>query len=583
MPEPKRIYGTLFRLMRPHWKWMAAGSFCGLIAVVSAVGLLSLAGWFISATAFAGLTIVGAQLFNFFMPSVGVRIFAILRTVARYAERIASHDATFRILSGLRSWFYERLEPLAPARLMAYRSGDLLNRIISDIDALDNLYLRVLSPSVIAAMVAVIVMIFIYFFDPMIAAVSFLFLLLAGFAGPVAAGRAGAAAGRDLSSKMADLRIRIVEGIQGMPELLVFGAHRSHLEALRHDNRQLVGIQRRMAHIRGLSTAWVTLLTGLAVLAALYLGSDLVNRGKLDGANLALICLAVLASFEAVLMLPAAYQYLGHTREAGRRLLEIVDAAPDVVFPHRSAKRPERFDVQFEGVHFRYHPQAPPAIDGIDLLIDQGRQVAIVGETGSGKSTLVNLLVRFWNPGRGRILLGGQDIQALSESDLRQCVSVVSQRAHMFNATIRDNLMLVRPEATETQLHDAMAVAGILDFVVGLADGLDTWVGESGRLLSGGQARRLAVARAVLYNAPLWVLDEPTEGLDAISERLLMEKLYDHTRGRTLLLITHRLVGLDRMDSILVLERGRIVEQGTHQELLSAETRYAAMHARIND
>jgi ATP-binding cassette subfamily C protein CydC len=338
-----------------------------------------------------------------------------------------------------------------------------------------------------------------------------------------------------------------------------------------------------MAHIRGLSTAWVTLLTGLAVLAALYLGSDLVNRGKLDGANLALICLAVMASFEAVLMLPAAYQYLGHTREAGRRLLEIVDAAPDVVFPHRSAKRPERFDVQFEGVHFRDHPQAPPAIDGIDLLIDQGRQVAIVGETGSGKSTLVNLLVRFWNPGRGRILLGGQDIQALSESDLRQCVSVVSQRAHMFNATIRDNLMLVRPEATETQLHDAMAVAGILDFVVGLADGLDTWVGESGRLLSGGQARRLAVARAVLYNAPLWVLDEPTEGLDAISERLLMEKLYDHCRGRTLLLITHRLVGLDRIDSILVLERGRIVEQGTHQELLSAETRYAAMHARIND
>jgi ATP-binding cassette subfamily C protein CydC len=561
---------------------MAAGAFCGLIAIVSAVGLLSLAGWFLSATAFAGLTLAGAKLFNFFMPSVGVRIFAILRTLARYAERIVSHDATFRILSGLRRWFYTHLEPLGPARLMTFRSGDLLNRITADIDALDNLYLRVLSPSLVAALMVVIVALFLNIFDTTVAASFCVFMVLAGCAGPIAAGRAGADAGKDLALKVADLRIRIVEGTQGLAELLVFHAEDYHLERLDHDNRKLIQVQQRMARIRGLSIAWVTLLAGLSVLTALYLGSELVNTGKLAGANLALICMAVLASYEAVLMLPAAFQYLGQTREAGRRLLEIVDAVPEVVFPQQSELKPGQFALEFEGVDFCYHPQAPPAVESINFKVEDGQQVAIVGETGSGKSTLVNLLVRFWNPRHGKISIGGRDISTLSEIDLRQSLAVVSQQAHLFNATIRDNLMLARPEATEDELCDALTVAGMLEFVEQLSDGLDTWVGESGRLLSGGQARRLAVARAVLYDAPIWILDEPTEGLDTITERKMMERLFDHTRGRTMLLITHRLVALDRMDRILVMERGRIVEQGTHKALLKGDTRYAAMLARIN-
>ena len=582
MSDNRHIYILFFRLLRPYWKWMAAGALCGLIAIVSAVGLLSLAGWFLSATAFAGLTVASAKLFNFFLPSVGVRIFAILRTLARYVERIVSHDATFRILSGLRRWFYTRLEPLGPARLMTFRSGDLLNRITADIDALDNLYLRVLSPSLVAALMVVIVALFLNIFDVSIALAFCVFMILAGCAGPIAAGRAGAGAGKDLALKMADLRIRIVEGTQGLAELLVFRAEDHHLERLDHDNRKLIQVQRQMARIRGLSIAWVTLLAGLSVMTALYLGSELVNSGKLAGANLALICLAVLASYEAVLMLPAAYQYLGQTREAGQRLLEIVDADPEVVFPQQSELRPERFALAFEGVDFCYHPQAPPAVESINFKVEDGQQVAIVGETGSGKSTLVNLLVRFWNPKHGKIFIGGRDIGTLSEIDLRQTMAVVAQQAHLFNATIRDNLMLARPEATEDELWDALAVAGMLEFVEQLSDGLDTWVGESGRLLSGGQARRLAVARAVLYDAPIWILDEPTEGLDTITERRMMERLFDHTRGRTMLLITHRLVALDRMDRILVMERGRIVEQGTHEALLKGDTRYAAMHARIN-
>lgn len=561
---------------------MAAGTFCGLLATLSAVGLLSLAGWFLSATAFAGLTVAGARVFNFFLPSIGVRMFAILRTVARYAERIVSHDATFRILASLRSWFYRHLEPLAPARLARYRSGDILSRIISDIDALDNLYLRVLSPSVVAALMALIILFFLWLFDPTIALCTVFFLLLAGVVVPMSAGRAGARAGEELALRTASLRTRMVDGIQGLPELLVFGAHRSHLDAVGHDIRKLVDIQRCMSHISGLSIAWVTLLAGVAVLMALYLGAGLVNRGELGGPSLALVGLAVLASFEAVLPLPAAYLFLGRTREAGRRLLEIVDTEPDIAFPDPSDRCVENFDLKFEQVSFRYLPEAPPAISEVDFIVPRGRRVAIVGETGSGKSTLVNLLVRFWNPDSGRILLGGEDICTLSEPVLRRSIAVVSQQAHMFNASIRDNLLLARPEAGEEELRDALAVAQLLDFVNDLPDGLDTWIGESGKLVSGGQARRLAVARAVLYDAPLWVLDEPTEGLDTITESDMMQAVHERTQGRTVLLITHRLVDLERMDTILVLERGRIVAQGTHEELLQSKQRYAAMHARIN-
>lgn len=582
MAEKKHELFSFFGLMRPHWKWMAAGTFCGLLAILSAVGLLSLAGWFLSATAFAGLTLAGARAFNFFLPSIGVRIFAILRTVARYAERIVSHDATFRILASLRCWFYRHLEPLAPARLVRYRSGDILSRIISDIDALDNLYLRVLSPSVVAALMALIILFFLWFFDPTIALCIFFFLLLAGVVAPVVAGRAGAGAGRELALRTASLRTRIVDGIQGLSELLVFGAHRSHLDTVGHDIRKLVDVQRHMSHIRGLSIAWVTLLAGVAVLTALYLGAGLVNRGELGGASLALIGLAVLASFEAVLPLPAAYQYLGRTREAGRRLLEIVDTEPDVTFPDQSVRSVENFELTFEQVSFRYLPGAPIAVSEVDFQVPCGRRVAIVGETGSGKSTLVNLLVRFWNPDSGRILLGGEDIRTLSEPDLRRAIAVVSQQAHMFNASIRDNLLLARPEAGEEELRDALVVAQLLDFVDDLPDGLDTWVGESGKLVSGGQARRLAVARAVLYDAPVWVLDEPTEGLDPITESDMMQAVHELTQGRTVLLITHRLVDLERMDTILVLERGRIVEQGTHEALLKGDTRYSALFSRIH-
>jgi ATP-binding cassette subfamily C protein CydC len=305
------------------------------------------------------------------------------------------------------------------------------------------------------------------------------------------------------------------------------------------------------------------------------------NRELLDGPTLALVMLAVMASFEALLPLPLAYQYLGQTREAGRRLLEIIDTDPPVLFTAHSVHPPQKISVAFEKVCFRYAEQSPWALKDVDFQVSTGRRVAVIGETGSGKSTLIHLLVRFWNPTSGRIRLGDHEIDNFSEPDLRRFISTVSQQPHMFNATLKDNLLMGCPDAGEDDLLSALKAVQLLEFVEGLPDGLNTWIGEAGQLLSGGQAKRVAVARAVLHNAPLWVLDEPTEGLDPITENEMMQALKQHTVGKTLLLITHRLADLVWMDQILMLDRGRIICRGSHAELLEKNERYAALHRRF--
>jgi ATP-binding cassette subfamily C protein CydC len=329
--------------------------------------------------------------------------------------------------------------------------------------------------------------------------------------------------------------------------------------------------------------ALITLISGLAVWTALYLAVELVMLDVLNGANLALITLAILASFEAVLPLPAAYQYLGRTREAGRRLLEIVDMQPQITYPDTAVTLCAQPGVTLENISFRYSENAAWALKDVNLQIPGGGRFAVIGETGSGKSTLVHLLVRFWNPVSGHIRLADEDIRNLSEAQLRRSISVVSQQPHMFNATLRENLQIARPAAGDDDLWAALESARLMAFVKSLPQGLDTWVGEAAKLLSGGQARRLALARAMLHDAPLWVLDEPTEGLDTITEKKLMQTVVRKTKDRTLLLITHRLVDLDWMDHIVMLEKGRVAAQGTHAQLLENNERYAALHMRITN
>jgi ATP-binding cassette subfamily C protein CydC len=582
------VKASILKELRPflaviprHLKGLALGSFAGLTAAAAAVGLMSLSGWFISAAAAAGLAPATAYLFNFFLPSIGVRIFAILRTVARYAERIVSHEATFRILEGLRVWFYRHIEPLAPAGLWRFRSGDILNRIVADIEALDNLYLRALAPAAVALLVSILVFFWIAVFDEWIAVTFWLLLAFAGIGVSAGAARAAEPAGGLIAASSALLRARMVEDLQGLAEVIAFGAAGRHQEGVRRSQAELMTGQRRMAHIRGMSAAAMHVLSGAAVLSALYLGCSRVSAGRMDGAVLALIALAVTAAFETVFALPAAYQFLGRTRAAGVRLLEVVETRPPVSFAGPSRSAPARFDVAYDDVSFRYHPDFPAVLKQVTISVPQGRRVAVVGESGAGKSTLANLLVRFFDPEAGAIRIGGIDIRSLSEPDLRHVAVLLSQQSHLFSDTIRGNLLLAKPDAGDAELRRALAAARLVDFVDHLPDGLDTWAGEAGQLLSAGQARRLAVARAILRDAPVWVLDEPTEGLDRITEAELVDSLLAVTAGRTVLWITHRLAGMERMDAVVVLDQGRVTAHGTHAELLAQNARYAAWCAEM--
>jgi len=576
-----RDLGPFLAVIPRHLARLALGVLGGLAAAAAGVGLMSLSGWFISAAAAAGLAPATAYLFNFFMPSIGVRIFAILRTAARYGERIVTHDATFRILANLRVGFYQRLEPLAPSGLWRFRSGDILNRIVTDIEALDNLYLRALAPAAVALLVSILVFFLLAAFDAGVAATVWFALVLAGSGVSAGAALAAESAGRLIALRSAELRSRAVEGLQGLAEIIVFGAAANYKEGVRCSQSALIAGQRRLAHIRGLSAAAMHVLSGATVMTALYLGCGLVSAGRLDGAALALIALAVTAAFETVFALPAAYQFLGRTRAAGRRLLEVVETAPPVSFTGPTRTLPERLEVAFDGVSFRYRPELPPALDQVSMVIPPGRRIAVVGESGAGKSTLAHVLVRFFDPEAGAVRIGGEDIRDLSETDLRRAVVVVSQQSHLFSATVRENLLLAKPDADEAELRSALAAARLADFVDSLPDGLDTWVGEAGKRISAGQARRLAVARAVLRSAPVWVLDEPTEGLDRITEAALVESLLVVTAGRTVLWITHRLASMDRMDGVVVMENGWVADRGTHAELLARNRRYAGWFARM--
>jgi ATP-binding cassette, subfamily C, bacterial CydC len=546
-----------------HWKAMALGSGLALMAAVAAIGLLALSGWFLAASALAGMQAATAQMFNFFYPSVGVRLLAIVRTGTRYGERIVSHDATFRILETLRTWSYRRIEPLAPARLSGLHSGDVLSRIITDIDTLDNLYLRVLSPTAVALLAALATVLFIGRFNRSIALVAAVALIIAGVGIPAMAQRLARTAARRLNDRTADLRTALVEGIDGLAALLSSGAERRYLSDLNARHHSLVHNQYQMSRITGLTAALLSLTAGLATAATLAIGVSAVASAALTGPRLAMLVLAVMALFDVVAMLPTAYQYLGQTRRAAARVLGMTAIQPAVSYPRSTQPAMDGgVDIDLRGVTFRYAGSRRPALENIDLHIPGGRHLAIMGDTGAGKSTLLYLLARFEDPCQGEIRLGRRPLTGFSEADLRRLICIIDQRAHIFSGTIRDNLVLARPRARDDDLWHALAVVQLDDFVRSLPHGLETWLGEAGRLLSGGQARRLAVARAVLSDTPVWVLDEPTEGLDRETADAMLKTLIDLGRDNTIIVVTHQREAARRMDEAIVLRDGRIAAAG---------------------
>ncbi len=566
------VLRRLLGFLRGAWGEVALSVLLGSLTIGSSIALMGTSAWLISAAA------LHPSVADLQMAIVGVRAFGIGRGVFRYLERLTSHSVTFRLLARLRTWFYTALEPLAPARLQSWHSGDLLNRIIGDVDTLQNFYVRVVSPPLVAVLVTLGSSWYLWHLAPRLGRILPLFLLAVGLAVPLVSRAAAAKPGRALIAGRAALRVALVDHVQGLADLLAFNraaAHRARAEAL---GRRYEAIQAKLAHQVGVQDGLNTLLTNLGMWSLLVAGIPLVEGGALDGRLLAAVALIGLSAFEAVTPLPQAAQMLSASLEAARRLFEVVDSPPMVSDPPQTAPAPAAREVKISlrGVRFTYPGASRPALDGLTLDIPVGKRIAIVGPSGAGKSTLANLLLRFWEYG-GEITLDGQPLRAYAQDDVRACFAVVPQNAYLFNDTVRANLLLARPDADEAALEEAVARAQLAAFIRELPQGLETPLGEGGARFSGGQRQRLAVARALLKDAPVLLLDEPTANLDPLTERALLETLFAVTERRTTLWITHRLVAMARMDEVIVLDGGRVIERGSHADLLAQGGLYAAL------
>ncbi len=540
-----KTFVRLLKLMAPFRWWVILAVLLSFATVGSSVGLMAMSSYLISKAA------VTTDLSDLTLAITGVRFFALSRAIFRYVERVVSHTATFRILTYLRTWFYTTIEPLAPARLQQVRSGDLLSRIMADIETLENFYIRVIVPPLAAALVTLFASLLLGSFNPILGLSVLIFLLLTGLVLPLITRYLSRQPAAQLISTRSELNATLVDGVQGIADLLSYGQtvrYMAHIQTLSQESNRA---QERLAFFRGLSGGLAALFTSLAGLTVLWLAIPLVTNGQIDGVFLALLPLTAIASFEAVQPLSKSLQVLESSQAAGKRLFEFSDAPLPVSDPLLRSPMPESASIEFIGVSFRYNPGEPLVLDNLSFSILQGQRLALIGPSGSGKTTILNLLLRFWEYSEGLIRLGANDLHNYHAEDVRNMMSVVSQHTHLFNSTIRDNLYLANPEATEEELHEACRLAQIDPFITGLPRGFDTHVGENGLLLSGGERQRLAIARAILKDAPILILDEATANLDADTERQLWASLEEVMSGRTTIIISHRTAVLPAVDKIV--------------------------------
>ena len=544
----------LLKLLAPFRWWIALAIALGFATIGSGVGLMAMSAYLISRAA------VVSSVAELSLAIAGVRLFALSRAALRYVERYLTHLTTFRILTRLRVWFYSALEPLAPARLQRYRSGDLLTRVVADIETLEDFYVRVVTPPIVAALVTALACAILGAFDVWLAVALLLFLALTGVALPLVTQWLGREPSDALIATRAELNARMVDQIQGAEDLLAFGQEETYQMRALELGDQLNQSQERLAVIRGLGVALGGLLASLAGLTILWLAIPLVTNGHIDGVYLALLPLTAIASFEAVQPLSLALQNLEASQAAARRLFELIDSEPVVAGNLTSSPHPNDYRLVARNLTFAYAEDEPPALEDISFSVPAGGCLAIIGPSGAGKSTIAQLLLRFWDYQQGEIVLGGHDLRSYDPDDALSLLSVIAQDTYIFNGTIRDNLLLAKGDASDEEIEAAARQAQLHAFIETLPQGYDTLVGENGARLSGGERQRIAIARAILKDAPIWLLDEPTAHLDATTAREIMETLRALTATRTTLILVHDLRGLDFAGHVLQLNAGRLRE-----------------------
>jgi ATP-binding cassette, subfamily C, bacterial CydC len=522
--------------------WLILGLLLSLAALAAGIGLMTVSGYTIGAGALAGALAAPVLL----------RYLGVARVVLRYIERLVTHGAMFRALADLRVWFFHRLARTAAGGLGFRHAGDALSRLVGDIEALDGLYLRIILPLAGAMLLLPALLLLIGHTAPLLAVEVGLLFTLAAFLLPWLAARASAASGSTLAADSGALRIAALDALTGLREVRAFAAEGRMLASVQAKEAALLSAQRSLARRTSLMGATSFLCAQAALLAVL------IASGASAAAAITALFL-ILAAFEAIGGLTRAGAIAGHASAAAQRVLEAADAPIPVPDPIDPASMPTGNALRFEGVTFRWSPDRPPVFDGLTLDIPAGARVALLGPSGVGKSTLAALALKVVAPRSGSIKLGGADIATLPAASIRSRIAWLGQMTHLFDDTIRGNLKLAAPDADDATLWEALDAAKIGDMVRDLPGGLDAWVGEEGRNLSGGQGRRLALARALLSPAPVLILDEPCAGLDAETERAFLETLNETAGGRTVILITHRLTGVERLDRIFRLSAGKAV------------------------
>jgi ATP-binding cassette subfamily C protein CydC len=550
--ELRRLLG----LTAPARTGLAAAALLSSATLIAGVGLMATAAYSISRAALV------TSFVEIEVALAGVRTFALSRGAFRYLERYAAHVVSFRLLVRLRVWFYSAVEPLAPAVLWRYAGGDLLSRIVTDIETLEQFAVRVLTPAAAALVAGTATCLFLAIFDVRLAVILLTAMVLIGLGVPLAARRAAAAAAQAQVASRAGLAAAVVDGAQGLADLLAFGQDSAYLGRLEEIGRRLDRAERRLALVRGLAAGTSALMGSLTLIAVLVVAVALVSEGRLDAVYLAVLPLTAVAALEAVAPLPPAIEHLERGLRAAARLFELTDARPAVLEPEESGLPPTPGIIELNDVRFAYDPEEPPVLEGLSLRVGAGERVAIVAPSGAGKTTLLNLLLRFWEAQAGSLRIGGRDLRQCRGDDVRALFAVVAQETHLFGGTVRANLMLARPEASEEQLVAACRRAQLHEVLERLPQGYDTWIGENGLLLSGGERQRLAIARAILKASPILLLDEPTAHLDPKTEAAVWAALRELMQGRTVIAVGHQPEELGIGGRTLLLEAGRLRELG---------------------
>lgn len=532
--ERMQIFKRLLELVRPFRWWLGLAILLNFATLGSGIGLMAFSAYLISKS------VLVSAVADVALVSVGVRFFAISRAALRYCERYVTHTITFRILARLRAWFFQSIEPFAPARLQSYYSGDLFARIGSDIEALQDFYVRVLVPPVAAALTVLLASIILGSFAPWLGFVLLCFLLLTGLVLPAISRCLSRQPASRIALLRAQLQSSIADAIQGDAELLVFGQSAAQQARIKQLDQELHNEQQRMAHIRALGIGLGSLFTGAAGITILGLALPLVSSGQIAGEFLALLPLTAIASFEAVQPLSQAMQQLEQSKAAARRIFELSDAPTDSAALKATKTLPSGYDIRIRDLWFRYSEARPWVLKQVDLAVAEGERAIITGASGAGKSSLVALLLGFWPHQRGSIQIGGRELRELDPEAARQLFSVVSQQTYLFNSTLRDNLLLARAEASDEELLVACEAAQLGELIARLPHGLDTLVGENGMQLSGGERQRVALARAILKNAPILILDEASNNLDPLTAQAVEAALADFAQGRTTLIFCHQ-------------------------------------------